>query len=65
MDTTRTTPTPWIIVPRKDGLVNIYHAAKVHEVALCVRREDAELICAAVNRDNGGLRTTRMKGEHR
>lgn len=32
---------------RPDGLVNIYHAAGVHDVALCVAKEDALLIVAA------------------
>lgn len=41
------TPGPWIIKNRPDGLVNIYHAAGVHDVALCVKADDAKLITAA------------------
>jgi hypothetical protein len=41
------TPGPWITKPRTDGLVNIYHAAGVHDVALCSKPEDAKLIASA------------------
>jgi len=57
-----TTARPWITKDRTDGLKNIYHAAGVHDVALCAKPDDADLIVKAVNdydrlrRDNAVLR---------
>ena len=44
-----TTARPWITKDRTDGLKNIYHAAGVHDVALCAKPDDADLIVKAVN----------------
>lgn len=41
-----TTARPWTIKVRTDGLVNIYAGASA--VALCLKREDADLIIASV-----------------
>ncbi len=41
------TPGPWITKDRKDGLMNIYHADGVQDVALCAKPADALLIVAA------------------
>lgn len=42
-----TTPLPWRIKSRTDGLVNIY--AGEHVLALCLGQEDAALIIYAVS----------------
>lgn len=51
------TPTPYVVKPRKDGLVNIYHGVGVHCVALCVKPQDAEYIVRAVNNHDALLET--------
>ena len=39
-----TTPGPWIIKRRNDGLVNLYDGSGVHDVALCMKPQDADLV---------------------